>query len=301
VAALRAWQPSFGGDELIVSYSQNAEDVRLWRIFRTIEEGFYVDVGAADPAVDSVTRLFYLRGWSGINIEPNPCFEALAEQRARDVNLHVAVGEAEGPVKFFFTYPYLGLSTVDPSAHAGIPEAIEKIDEVEVPQRRLDSILREHAAGRVIHFLKIDVEGSEREVLASVDWTASRPIVVVVESIEPWSTTPTHQGWESILLEAGYRFAAFDGINRFYVEGAYEHLIASLAYPISPLDRYVASSTHDLQARLDRALEELQSRSTSEEPDAVRSAPAPTPGTVLSTAAVPFRRVRRRLGRSSTR
>ena len=36
----------------------------------TWSEGFYVDVGAADPEVDSVTHAFYERGWSGINIEP---------------------------------------------------------------------------------------------------------------------------------------------------------------------------------------------------------------------------------------
>ena len=155
------WSPSFSTSDPIVSYSQNAEDVRLWRVFRTIDNGFYVDVGAADPDVDSVTRLFYERGWSGINVEPSPCFEALSEARTRDVNLRVAIGESEGSVPFFLTYPYLGMSTVDPSVHANVPEAIERIEETTIPQRRLDSILREHAADRTIHFLKVDVEGAE--------------------------------------------------------------------------------------------------------------------------------------------
>ena len=94
------WSPSFS-DEPIVSYSQNAEDIRLWRVFRTIADGFYVDVGAADPSVDSVTHLFYERGWSGINVEPSPCFDALSEARERDVNLRIAIGESEGLVPFF--------------------------------------------------------------------------------------------------------------------------------------------------------------------------------------------------------
>ena len=88
------WSPTFSEGEPIVSYSQNAEDVRLWRVFRTIENGFYVDVGAADPYVDSVTHLFYKHGWSGINVEPSPCFEVLSEARTRDVNLRIAIGEA---------------------------------------------------------------------------------------------------------------------------------------------------------------------------------------------------------------
>jgi FkbM family methyltransferase len=250
------WSPKFNSDE-IVSYSQNAEDVRLWRVFRTIENGFYVDVGAADPCMDSVTRLFYDHGWSGINVEPSPCFEALNEARTRDVNLRIAIGESEGSVPFFLTYPYLGLSTVDPSAHANVPETIERIEEIAVPQRRLESILREHAADRTIHFLKVDVEGAESEVLASSDWISFRPIVVIAEAVESWSTSPTHEKWESVLLDAGYRFAAFDGINRFYVDQDHVQLIPILAYPISALDRFVTASVRDSEAKLDQTLAKL--------------------------------------------
>jgi FkbM family methyltransferase len=254
------WSPTFGEGEPIVSYSQNAEDVRLWRVFNAVENGFYVDVGAADPNLDSVTRLFYERGWSGINVEPNPCYEALNEVRTRDVNLRVAVGESEQPVPFFLTYPYLGMSTLDPSVHDGVPQAIERIEEVAIQQRRLETILRGHASGRTIHFLKIDVEGAERQVLASSDWTAFRPIVVIAEAVEPLSTVSTHEQWEHILAGAGYRFAAFDGINRFYVERQHEHLIPALAYPVSALDAFVPASVADLQAKLRQADREILAR-----------------------------------------
>jgi len=266
VCADPAWLPSFG-DEPIVSYSQNAEDVRLWRVFRTIEDGFYVDIGAADPRVDSVTCLFYESGWSGINVEPSPCFETLRSARPRDVSLRVAIGESDDSVPFFLTYPYLGLSTVDPSVHAHVAGVVDRIDEVTVPQRRLASILQEYAGDRTIHFLKVDVEGAEYQVLASSDWASFRPVVVVVESIETLSTAPTHEKWESILLDAGYRFAAFDGINRFYVDSDREELVPILAYPVSALDGFVTAVVRDLQNKVEqeandaeglrRALEEV--------------------------------------------
>jgi hypothetical protein len=44
------------------SYAQNFEDVTLWRALRDVEAGFYVDVGAWDPDLDSVTRAFSERG-----------------------------------------------------------------------------------------------------------------------------------------------------------------------------------------------------------------------------------------------
>src|SRR5437764_9628732 len=145
----------------MISYSQNAEDIRLWRVFGGIEDGFYVDVGAADPSVGSVSRIFYERGWSGINVEPSPAFDVLSAARERDVNLRIAVGEHEGPVPFFLTYPDLVVSSVDPSVQAHLLEPIVPIEETAAPQRRLGSLRRELAPGRAIHFLQVDVAGAE--------------------------------------------------------------------------------------------------------------------------------------------
>lgn len=300
------WSPSFSRGDAIVSYSQNAEDIRLWRVFGAIPEGFYVDVGAADPVVDSVTRLFYEHGWSGINIEPSPCFDALQVARNRDVNLNVAVGEHEGTKPFFLTYPYLGMSTLDLGTHAGLTQAIDRVQEVTVRVRRLQTILAEHAASQTIHFLKVDVEGAEREVLASSDWTVFRPIVVVVESIEPWSTSSTHESWEYVLLEAGYQFAAFDGINRFYVDHAHEGIAPVLAYPVSALDGFMTAATRELTVELERSRESLRSLereidSLRRSRDAAHRSCAWRVSRILRRAARPLRAARRRLGDGRSR
>lgn len=287
-----SWLPSFG-DEPIVSHSQNAEDIRLWRVFRTIENGFYVDIGAADPRVDSVTCLFYENGWSGINVEPSPCFEALRSARPRDVNLNVAIGGSDDSVPFFLTYPYLGLSTIDPSTHAHVEGVVERIEKVHVPQRRLASILREHAGDRTIHFLKVDVEGAEGQVLASSDWKWFRPIVVIVESIETLSLASTHEKWESILLDAGYRFAAFDGINRFYVDSNREEVVPILSYPVSALDGFVTAVVRDLEKKVEQETSEAESlRRALEEVYRSRTWRA---GSAIARATRPIRTVHERL------
>ena len=80
----------------ITSYAQNFEDVMLARAFPGAS-GFYVDVGANDPDIDNVTRVFYERGWSGINIEPlSVNSEEIRKKRPRDINLEMVVGEQEG-------------------------------------------------------------------------------------------------------------------------------------------------------------------------------------------------------------
>ena len=50
----------------IVSWAQNGEDIVLRRALRDVAIGVYIDVGAADPDRDSVTKLFYDMGWHGI-------------------------------------------------------------------------------------------------------------------------------------------------------------------------------------------------------------------------------------------
>ena len=70
------------------SYSQYYEDIILFFIFYNVENGFYIDVGANDPNIISVTKAFYLRGWNGINIEPLPHkYKLLLNERKRDINL----------------------------------------------------------------------------------------------------------------------------------------------------------------------------------------------------------------------
>src|SRR4051812_32202488 len=85
---------------LLISYAQNFEDVLLRRVFADREDGFYVDIGAFDPVIGSVTKIFYDRGWSGINIEPGSAFERLKSERARDINLNIAILDEAGTLSF---------------------------------------------------------------------------------------------------------------------------------------------------------------------------------------------------------
>lgn len=226
----------------VVSHAQNAEDVRLWRVFGERPAGFYVDVGAGDPEVDSVTRLFYEAGWSGINIEPGPDFESLARMRPRDTNLRIAIAEQPGRAEMWISSPHTGLSGFTPLPRELLPPGFS-LKRVKVDCRRLDDVLSAHAPGRTVDFLKVDVEGAEGQVLASLDLRQVRPSVICVEAVAPISNAPSHHAWEEMLLDAGFLFAAFDGVNRFYVPVELADLRPALAYPISVLDDYVRAGS----------------------------------------------------------
>lgn len=221
-----------------ISYSQNFEDVRLWRALGDRDPGFFVDIGAGHPTNVSVTRLFYDLGWRGINVEPGPMFDELQRDRSRDINIRAAVGPADARTQFWIAHPYPDLSSLSSDVKDANPEQVEWVERVEIDQMRLSTLLAEYAGDRTIDFLKIDVEGAELEVIESGDWQRFRPTVVVVEAIAPGSHELTHAEWEPILLKNGYLFAVFDGINRFYTVAEHADLIDVLAYPVSDIDRF---------------------------------------------------------------
>jgi len=53
------------------------------------------------------------------------------------------------------------------------------------------------------------------------------------------TTTPSQQDWEPILLAQGYLFAAFNGLNRFYLREDLRDRLDRLATPINVFDHFV--------------------------------------------------------------
>ncbi len=158
-----------------ISYAQNFEDIRLWRALQSVENGFYLDVGANHPTDDSVTRAFYDRGWRGINIEPVPAYyDALCQQRPHDINLQCVAGENAESLTFY-TIADTGLSTVEASVAQQHRDAGMDVRNQTVQSRTLVSICEQYAQDRPIHFLKIDVEGHEETVLRGMDFSRWRP------------------------------------------------------------------------------------------------------------------------------
>ena len=241
--------------QIMQSYAQNGEDVVLGRVFADQKLGFYVDIGACHPVEDSVTLHFYERGWHGVNVEPDHDLHAvLQHDRPRDTNLLAAIGKARGRVAFHPTGTR-GHGTLDPAlaSDRSLGRAAKR-----VPTFLLSDVIDCYGPDDgQIDFLKIDVEGWEAEVIASGDWARHRPRVLVIEAVDD-KGHPTHQAWEPTLLGADYRFAMFDGLNRFYCRNEdAELLLPRLSAPANVLDGWrrvsdvqAHASAHRLQAEL---------------------------------------------------
>lgn len=210
-------------------------------------DGFYVDVGANDPDIDNVTRVFYERGWSGINIEPLFVNSIeLRKKRPRDINLEIAVGETEGSITFFEIGKWHGYSTTDAEIAAQHRKDGLEVVEHEVPVRKLSDVLDESAKNKTIDFLKIDVEGTELSVLRGMDLRRHRPKIILLESKMPVTINMVDRvdevpdradEYADYLAPLGYHFIYHDGLNAYFVAEEHRALEKAFSRPPGIFDR----------------------------------------------------------------
>jgi FkbM family methyltransferase len=200
----------------ILTSSQNFEDVLLRRALQDIQSGFYVDIGAWHPHHDSVSHWFYENGWHGINVEPNPsAFELLVSERPRDTNLQLAIAGKRRSVTLFMRD---GMSTIQPAVALGYSKmGIDIGSSIRVDAITLEELFEKYVGETPVDFLKIDVEGSEAEILRKTSFDRVRPRIIVVEATEPGSPVPSWKDWERYLVRQDYQRAWFDGLNCFYL------------------------------------------------------------------------------------
>lgn len=174
----------FASDRL-GSFAQYGEDLVIDAVLGCPSRGFYVDIGANDPALLSNTPRFYDRGWRGITVEPDPrlCSRLVAD-RPSDVNLNLGVGSCNGRLAFYRLDPDT-LSTFDRTAcEQSLREVCgaQLLDVSTIEVATLEAICRSHLRpDQTVDLLSIDVEGGELAVLAGNDWRIWRPTVVLIE------------------------------------------------------------------------------------------------------------------------
>ncbi len=127
-----------------VSYARNREDIILEDYFPDIKQGIYVDIGATHPIKASATKLFYQKGWHGIDVVAHmDSLSLIAFDRPKDTLLHFGVESA--------------------------PNLKAMFDE-QKPNH--------------IHWMKINTEVCGNEVLQSNDWKKYHPEMVCITGIE---------------------------------------------------------------------------------------------------------------------
>jgi FkbM family methyltransferase len=199
------------------SHSQLAEDrIIEWALnLMDIEKPTYLDIGANHPRYLSNTYFFYKKGCRGVCIEPNPILcKELTKSRRRDVCIQAGIlpsGETEMP---FFVMSADTLSTFsEQDAESFQRQGYRIFETIKVPIVDINKIIQEYFDDRP-DFISIDVEGSELEIIKSVD---CRPPLWCVETL---NFEPIEKAEEIIeyLVSKGYTVFADTFLNTIFVD-----------------------------------------------------------------------------------
>jgi len=162
-------------------HSQTNQDSWLESVvFKGFRNGFFVDVGAHDGVTINNTLFFEeARGWSGINVEPiKEVFGRLMVNRPRCANLNCAISSTDGAADFILNVGHTEMLSgleghYDPRHRSRLRCEMEShggsSTVISVETRRLETIFDERGVAH-IHYLSIDVEGAEHDVVKSINF-----------------------------------------------------------------------------------------------------------------------------------
>lgn len=199
-------------------YSQDGQDKFLIEnLFKNKNNGFYVDIGANDGVSLSNTKVLEDIGWEGICVEPLPnSFEKLVNSR-KCKSFNVAINNDNSEIEFLKIDGYSEMLS-------GILENydkrhLERIDRelvrfggkkevIKIKGIKFSDLITE----KNIDYVSIDVEGSELNILKSIDFNFHNIKCISVEN--NYGTKEV----EEYLNGFGFKYLTNIGADNFFVK-----------------------------------------------------------------------------------
>ena len=163
------------------TYSTFGEDLIIEKFFKEKKKGFYIDIGCYHPLEGNNTYLLFKKGWNGINVDVNSLsIDLFKKARKRDYNINVAVSNQKRKLKIYFRKKINMLNT-----------SSKKLAQIHfrngfkskfINSNSLNSIIKDSKfKKKKIDFLNVDVEGSELNVLKSLNFSKYKPRLICIE------------------------------------------------------------------------------------------------------------------------
>jgi hypothetical protein len=204
-----------------ISFSQSGEDLIVDFIFKNLFQTSsftYIDIGAFNPFLFSNTAKFYLEaGNRGINIDANSdSISEFCKHRPDDINLNFGIGEMSGLLKYYM-FSGAALNTFSKIEADKYSDQLTGIKEIKV--ETLPFIISNYCNNIFPDFMSLDVEGSDFEIIKTIDINNS-PKVICVETIINTEGNSWEKNWELIdyVKNMGYVHHSDTAINSIFIK-----------------------------------------------------------------------------------
>jgi hypothetical protein len=212
------------------SYSQCGEDLIVEFILNEICQKDiinYCDIGANLPWKFSNTAKFYFSNNKrniGVLVEPDPSLaKFLKLKRSKDiiVNKGVKSNKIDTDILDFFIMDTKTLNTFSESEanyYESLGYKIKERKQIDVID--INELLKKYFSEKTLHFLSVDVEGLDFDILSSLDFNMFKPICICVETINFVKSGMAEKDFriEKLLTSHGYFEYAFTGINSIFLD-----------------------------------------------------------------------------------
>lgn len=209
------------------TYAQCGEDIIIAFLFDAlgVSRPSYIDIGAHDPSHLNNTKLLYMRGSRGINIEANPeLIRRFVDQRQEDLNLNVGVvGEDSDGMDLDFyvmSVPTVSTFSREEAARLERETSMRVIRVLKVRARGLLKLVQEHCNGTFPDLMSVDIEGLDEMIVPSVAACEPlrRPKVICIETLVYEENRPPRKKRELIrsIEDLGYQVYADTHINTVF-------------------------------------------------------------------------------------
>ena len=188
---------------------QELQDMYAYLYFKGKQDGFFVDIGALDGLIISNTYALERIGWKGICVEPNIItYQKLIKNRKCDC-VNAAIYNEENELEFIKTN--WGLSGFKKNMSKEMIKRAETEGVIEVLSMKPITFtkLMEKYDIEYIDFLSIDVEGSELEVLASIDFNKYKFGLITIEH--------NNVQLQDFMFSRGYKLFLDLGVDLFFI------------------------------------------------------------------------------------
>lgn len=211
------------GANFNISFSQTGEDIIIKFIFEAlkIKDISYLDIGANHPYNINNTYLFYLLGFKGACVEPDPnLYKKIKRKRSDDLCLNVGIGTKNTKKGLFYIMdnPVFNTFSEDEANKLDYNGDAKIVKSIIMELININDLIK-YSLAKCPDLISLDIEGLDYAIMKEFDFSLYRPKIFCIETI---SYSSKLNGVKSsdindLMLLNNYRIVADTYINTIFV------------------------------------------------------------------------------------